>query len=347
MLKRWPLLLLLLLAVAGGGYLLWQRLGPPQVAGATPTRGVALDAVYATGLVEPSLEIRIAPRTPGRLVELRVDEGDTVRAGQLLARLEDDDLRATVAELAARADYARGLYQRNSELRGSGLISHDAVDRARTDLDAANAALRRARDTLSQMRLTAPSAGRIIRRDGEIGEYLPVNTPLFYMAGPEPLRLTADVDEEDVPRIQRGQRVLIRSDAFAERVFEGLVAEITPRGDPVARSYRVRIDFVGEHPLPIGMSTEINIVIEEREDALLVPASAVAGDILWTLDGDRVRRKIVRVGVRSPERVEILSGLGPDEQIVLEPPKDLHDGQRVKILASTDEAVPSPAVEPP
>lgn len=330
--RRLPWILVALVAV---GALLWfarQRFAPPEVDLASPTRGMALDAVYATGVVEPSLEIRIGPRTPGRIVDLRVDEGDRVKRGQLLARLEDDDLRASVAELEARARYARGVHERNTELRRSGLISVDAVERAKTDLEAAEAALRRSRDTRAQMQLTAPADGTIIRRDAEIGEYAPVNTPLFYMAGPQPLRIAAEVDEEDMPRVVPGQRVLIRSDAFPERSFEGRVLEITPRGDTVARSYRVRIGFVGDSPLPIGMSTETNIVIEERPAALLVPVSALAADAVWVVAADgRVARRVLKIGVRAPDRVEVLDGLADGESFVDRPPATLHDGQRVRV----------------
>ncbi len=339
--------ILAVLVVLGVG--LWfgrQRLAPPAVELITPTRGVALDAVYATGTVEPSLEIRIAPRTPGRIVELLVDEGDTVRRGQLLARLDDADLRASVAELEARARYAQGQFERTRELRTQALVAADALDRARTDLEAAEAALRRARELLAQMRLTAPAPGTIIRRDAEIGEYAAVNTPLFYLAGPEPLRISADVDEEDLPRVRIGQRVLIRSDAFPDRSFEGRVSEITPRGDTVARSYRVRIAFVGDVPLPIGMSTEINIVVEQRDDALLLPVSALVGDAVWVYSQGRVSRRPLRIGVRAPERVEVLEGLANGERVVNAPSPSLREGQRVRLRPSRAATPEAPATLP-
>ena len=327
----WILPLLALLAAAG--WFAWRSYAPPEVGVVLPSRGPAIDAVYATGLVEPTLEIRIAPRTPGRIVELLVDEGATVRAGQLLARLEDSDLQSSVAELEARATYAQSQFDRNSELRRASLISQDALERSRSDLDAARAALRRSRATVAQMRLTAPAAGRIIRRDGEVGEYVAVSTPVFYLAASSTLRITADVDEEDLPRVAVGQRVLIRSDAFADRVFEGRVAEITPRGDPVARSYRVRISFVGDVPLPLGMSTETNIVIAERLNALLVPTSAVDGNAVWRVNGDRAERRQIEIGVRSPERIEVLAGVSDTDTLIDAPPDTLKDGARVRIRA--------------
>ncbi len=324
----------LTLVVAGlAGWLAWSRWKPPEVTLVAPTRGPAIDAVYATGLVEPSLEVRVAPRTGGRLAEIKVDEGDAVKAGQLLARLEDDEVRASVAELEAREAYARAQYERNSKLRAAGLIAQEPVDRARSDLDAASAALRRARDQLGYTRLVAPTAGRVIRRDGEVGEYVAVNQVLFYLAGRAPLRVAAEVDEEDVPRIRPGLPVLLRTDAFPDRVFDGTVSDITPRGDPVSRSYRVRIALSGSTPLQVGMTTEANVVLERREDALLVPATAVVDDSIWLVEAGRAVRRPVRVGVRATDRIEIMEGLGPAERFIATPPPGLREGGRVEVRA--------------
>lgn len=331
--RRIRSILLGLILVAGAAVLAWRWLAPPEVTLAQPTRGPAVEAVYATGMVEPSLEIRIAPRAAGHIVELRVDEGDAVKKGQLLARLEDADLRASVAELEARVEYARAQYERNVELRRSGLVSADALDRSRTELEAAQAALRRARDQVRFMRLVAPADGRIIRRDGEVGEFVPVNQTIFYMAGPAPLRITADVDEEDVPRVRPGLPVLIRTDAFADRIFRGRVDQVTPRGDPVARSYRVRIALEGDPPLQIGMTTETNIILAERQDALLVPSNAVIGGHVWVVRDGHAERRAVTVGVAGPERTEILDGLEGTEWIVTRPPETLEPGQRVRTAA--------------
>ena len=223
--RRWAVLLVIL---GAAGYAFWLRLQPLELAVATATRGPAIDAVYATGIVEPSLEVRIAPRVAGRLRALLFDEGAEVRVGEPLARLEDADLRAATAELESRAAYAKSQFERLSELRQSGLISLDALERARADLEAAQAALSRSREQLAFMTLRAPMAGVVIRRDGEIGDLIPVNQVLFYLASLDPPRINADVDEEDLPRMQVGQRALIRADAFPGELFEGEVAEITP-----------------------------------------------------------------------------------------------------------------------
>lgn len=316
--------------LAGAGYGGYRALQPPLAPTAVPTRGPAIEAVYATGVVEPGVEIRIAPRAAGRIVELLVDEGAQVRKGQLLARLEAADLAASVTELAARADYARSQYERSVTLRASALVSADALDKSRAELEAADAALKRAREQLDHMRLTAPSAGQITQRDGEVGEFIPVNQVIFYMAGPAPLRITADVDEEDLPRVQPGLPVLIRTDAYPDRVFDGRVEQITPRGDSVARSYRVRIALEDDPPLRIGMTTETNIVLERRENALLVPTSAVVGGAVWTIAEGRAARLPVEVGVIGALKTEIRSGIAGDEQLIVAPPGDIEPGDRFR-----------------
>lgn len=113
--KKWILTLTILMAIAAGGWL-WWREALVAVTVVLPTRGPAVEAIYATGSVEPTVMLPIASRAAGDLVELHVDEGDQVRKGQALARLDDADLTNTVQELDARARLARLNLQRMQEL---------------------------------------------------------------------------------------------------------------------------------------------------------------------------------------------------------------------------------------
>jgi RND family efflux transporter MFP subunit len=333
--RRW-VALGLILGIAG--YAIWWRLQPIEVAVTSAAQGPAVDAVYATGIVEPTLEVRIAPRVAGRLRELLVDEGTIVRTGQPLARLEDADLRAASRELASRAEYAEAQFARLNDLRSAGLVSVDALERARADRDAAQAALLRSREQLAFMTLRAPVTGTIIRRDGEIGDLIPVNQVVFYLASDAPPRINADVDEEDLPRLALGQRALIRADAFPGEIFEATVEEITPRGDPISRSYRVRLSLAAGTPLSIGMTADVNIIIAERDGALLIPTSALQtdaeGDFVWIVSEDQPARRRITLGVRSPERVEVLTGLDASDMVVVRPPEDLTESTPVRALSA-------------
>jgi RND family efflux transporter MFP subunit len=332
--KKWMWILAIgMLAVAGGFY--WWREGPVAVAVVTPTRGPAVEAIYATGTVEPTVMMPIAPRQAGYLAELKVDEGDRVHEGQVLARLDDKDLRTTVEELAARVEFARAQHRRLLELVRRNVVAKAELDRARSDLDAAEAMLARARALRDFMTLTAPADGLIIRRDGEIGQFIPVGQALFYLSCCAPLRVTAEVDEEDILRVRVGQKAVLRADALPDQVLDGEVSEITPKGDPVARSYRVRIRLAEPEKLRIGMTVDANLIVSERENALLVPSTAVQNGAVWVVEDGRLHRQAVRTGVAGAVRTEIVEGLSPEAKVVEMPSEKLRDGRAARIRSSS------------
>jgi RND family efflux transporter MFP subunit len=305
------------------------RLGPTAVDVVQPSRATAVEAIYATGSVEPTVMLPIAPRVAGTLAVLEADEGAHVRKGQVLARLEDTDLSSTVDELAARARFAQEQFDRTEDLVRRGFVSSTELDRTRSDLDAANASLRRARSLRDFTALRAPAEGVIIRRDGEIGQYFAAGQTLFYLACCAPLRASVEVDEEDIVRVHVGQKVVLRTDALSGQPLDGEVAQITPKGDPVARSYRVRIRLADPAALKVGMTVDANLIVAERANALLVPSAAVQGASVWIVRDGRLHRQAVRTGVLGAERTEILDGLDPVAHVVASAGDNLSENRRV------------------
>ena len=111
---------------------------------------------------------------------------------------------------------------------------------------------------------------------------------LYRIGLPKPLQVVAEVNEEDIPRVWNGMKVLLRTDAFPNRPLEGMVSEITPAGDPVAKTYRVKVALPDDTPLRVGMSVEANIVTREKADVLLVPSAAVVDGHVFVIEGFRV-----------------------------------------------------------
>lgn len=326
----WTIFTLILLAASG--FLGWRLWGPITLDTAHPTRGPAVRAIYATGAVEPTVMLPIAPRNTSRLMELNVDEGDQVREGQTLARLEDEDLRKSVDELEARTRFAKTQLDRAQTLLDRGLGTVLERDRARSEWQATEATLARARTLRSYMTLTAPAAGQILQRDGEVGQLIAANQPVFYFSCCAPLRIAAEVDEEDILQIHPGQPVLIRAPALPDQVLDGVVEDMTPKGNPVTRSYRVRIRFAGDNiPLRIGMTAEVNMIIEQRENVLLVPATAVLDSQVWTVRNGRLHRQSVETGVVGEAKIEIISGLVETDVLVVRPANGLKEGRRIRI----------------
>lgn len=354
--RRLILLLALLLA---GGIAAWLRYGlPPRVTIAMASQGPALEAVYATGTVEPVQWARIGPAIRGRLTDILVHEGERVTEGQILAQLDDRQARSMAAESEARARFAVDDLARTRTLVARDITARTSLERAERDAQAARATADAAAQRLDDYVVRAPTSGLVLRRDAEVGEVVDTPASLFWVGEPRPLRITAEVDEQDIARIAVGQVALLRADAFPGQVLRGTVAQITPKGDTVRKAYRVRLSLPDETPLRIGMTAEANIVLRETADAVLVPAGAVVlppapRDVspsstappppapgtprqatVWVVEKEIARRRSVRIGVQAPRSIEITDGLAAGETVVLNPPSGLVEGEAVRLEAS-------------
>ena len=269
--------------------------------------GKAVEAVYATAVVEPVTWAAIAPIKTGRIVEVNVDEGDIVNMGDILARLDDADYRAHLKEEQALARYYRDNLARSAKLLKKGFDSQEKYDARKTDLARTDARIGMLKEQIRQLALAAPMDGTVLWRDVELGEVKPAGEALFWVGKPSPLRLEAEVDEEDIPKIKSGQSVLITADAFPDEFMEGLVHWISPKGDPVNKSYRVYVTLPEDTKLMIGMTVETNTIVQEKDSVLLVPAEAVVeGPALWVAENNKTRKIRVKIGTRGEVKIEIL-----------------------------------------
>lgn len=324
---------LIFLASIGLGFAVSFFVLAKDVAVATPHQGQAIEAVYATGTVEPTIMVPIAPRNSAHLIELRAIEGQTVQRGEVLARLEDTEQQAAIADLNARLVFSKSDLSRKEQLFKTRSISRDILEQAKSDVDSLTAQIEKAKAQASYLTLIAPADGLIIRRDGEVGELIGAAQPVFYMSCCAPMRVTAEVDEEDIPQVSVGQEVLIQSDAFPDKVYHGKISAITPKGDSVARSYRVRITFDdANNPLMIGMTVETNIIIQKVDNALLIPATALANKNKVQLVRDGVLQTVtVTTGIQNVDNVQITNGLASSDNVVVPFDKNLKDGQKVRV----------------
>jgi RND family efflux transporter MFP subunit len=325
-----------LAVVAVAAALVWWRLGRvPEVTAVMPMRGTAAEIVYATGAVEPVRWAKVASLVRGRIVDLCYCEGRTVAKGDILVRLDDREARAQLHELKAREEFAKREVSRVTELMGRGVATTQAFERVSTELRQIQGLISVQMEKLTEYTIAAPMDGLVLRRDGENGEIAELGQVLFRVGVPKPLQVVAEVNEEDIPRVGVGQTVLLRTDAFLGRRLEGKVNEITPMGDAVAKTYRIRIALPDDTPLHVGMSVEANVVVREKANALLVPADAVQGTSLFVVDGSgRVHRRAVEIGIRGTRTVEVLSGLAEGERVAVPAPSDTADGRRVRVIES-------------
>ena len=330
--KRSRLIIAALVAAGLAGGAVWYVLAPTEVAVATPKRGDAADVVYATGVVEPRTWAKVTPLVRERIVELCNCEGEEVAADTVIARLDAREAQATLAELEARMRLAREDMERLSVLVERNVASRQALDRAQSEVAQLEASVAGQTARLESYVLRAPMDGVVLRQDGEVGEIAEPGDVLFWVGRPQPLLVVANVNEEDVPAVEPRQRTLLRGDAFPDHTLEGTVDSVTPKGDPVTKTYRVRVALPADTPLLIGMTVNVNIVTRVSENALLVPAASVNGNHVFVVDGrGRAQRRQIEAGIRGITDVEILGGLDEDARVVTPFPEGLSDGARVRV----------------
>jgi RND family efflux transporter MFP subunit len=331
----------LALAAAVAAWWGFSRVTHPLVDLVALETGPAVRAVYATGNVEPVQWAKITPLVQGRIEEIYAHENAEVAPGELLARLDETEIRATVKELEARRDYLEHEVERTRALLSKGFGTEKAYELASSEYQQVLAAIAAANARRDHYVLRAPIAGTVLRRDGEIGEVIDSNSVMYWIGRPKPLRIEAEVDEEDIAEVAVGQTALIKADAFPSRALTGTVAEITPKGDPVNKSYRTRISLPEDSPLMIGMTTELNIVIERRDNAVLAPETAVTDGRLWTVENGRAKPVAVTEGIRGNGKVEVRTASGSlPKTVIASPPAGLKAGAKVRLSGSSSNGGP-------
>ncbi len=334
----WKLFIAVLLVAALAATAWWLSRGP-AITVVPVTRGAAAEIVYATGSVEPETWSRSTPLVRGRIIERCRCEGKSVRKGDVLARLDDKEAVATLNDLRALEEFQRREFDRQSQLLARGVATSQAYQRAESDLARIQAQIAAQAQRLEYFKLVSPMDGTVLKEDGEVGDMVDPGTILYRIGLEKPLWVVADVNEEDIPRVQIGQKALLRTDAFASQVLPGIVKQITPAGDPVSKTFRVRIGLPDDTPLRVGMSVEANIVSREKQDVLLVPANAVVNNSLLTIENDRARLRKVEIGIRGAGFVEVVGGASEGELVASPATTNIKDGSRVRSMLA-EPAVP-------
>ena len=300
----------------------------------TAERGDAAQAVYATGIVEPVHWAKVTALQRKRIVDLCSCEGETVKKGEVLARLDDAEERARLRELEARLDRLRADVRRIAKLVERNVAARVSLDEKLTAVLEFEARVEAQKERIADLELKSPVDGIVLRRDGEVGEIAGTGPDdvLLWVGRSKPLRVVSEVNEEDIGRVQKGQKVLLRHDGFENSMLEATVGSLTPKGDPETKTFRVYLALPDDTPLMIGMSVEANIIVYEVRGAVLVPTDAIDdGKVIAVKDG-KAARVAVRTGIKGARKTEIREGLGEGDLVLSPYRQDIKDGARVRYL---------------
>jgi RND family efflux transporter MFP subunit len=302
----------------------------------TETRVAALAevprAVQAPGSIRPWARVSPGTKILGRVEEVTVREGDRVRRGQVLVRLERRDLeaaveqaRAAVAMAEAELDRARAQHDRMRSLQSRGSVTDKNLEDAIAGFRVAEAALQQARANLSAAEVTlgyaeirSPVSGFVTAKRVESGDMASPGAALLVVEDLARVKVALSVPESDVVGLAPGAPARVTN----------------PSGDPASRTFDVELVLDNaDGRLKSGMFARATFARGTRE-ALLVPAGAVvrrgALEGLFVLDAERrARLRWIRTGRALDDRIEVLSGLEPGERFVVDPPLALGDGTTV------------------
>ena len=299
-------------------------------------------AMYSgTAPIEADAEAGVIAKVAGEVREILVEEGDDVKSGQLLARLDGDRLRLELMQSEANLRKAQRDYQRNVDLKDRSLISTGDFERIKYEMDALEATYNLAKLELSYTEIRAPIDGVIAERFVKVGNTIAVNAITFQVTSLEPLIAYLHIPEREYRRIARGQTAVIAVDALQGSEFQATVARISPVIDPGTGTFKITVEVSDPtRRLKPGMFGRINIVYDMHPQALQVPRSAIideAGETsVFVVENAKAVRRIITTGYANNGNIEIVAGLTGSEKIVVVGQTGLRDGSKVSIINAVE-----------
>ena len=284
----------------------------------------------------PWQQATLAFQEPGAVAAVLVDLDDPVAAGQELARLDDDLIRATVSEAEAALALQRYQHERTHQLHKEGSVAERELRQIEYELQRATALLTTARKRAANTVLTAPFGGAIAARWIETGESVQPGTPAFELVRVDSVKALAWVSERRVGEFAVGDPVSVHFDALADADFDAAVSRIGPAADPERRVFPVQVYL--DNPagrIRAGMIGRVRVVRRTLTDVAVLPRQAVHGQpgqtSVFVAIAGTARVRPVMLGPEADNRVVITSGLQFGDAVVVTGGRDLIDGDRIRV----------------
>lgn len=352
----WMILVVAAMALAGVGYqLLAERASTAghvaqaadaeaekvvTVEAASVTVGTVLDDIRAVGTLRANDAVVISPEIAGRISAFRFEEGNEVAAGDVLVELGSTILRAELVKARSDLKLAESNRERAMALARQGTGTLRSRDEAVAAHQVAEANLALAQARLEKATITAPISGVIGIRSVSEGAYVTPGTPIVEMVDIDPIKVDFRVPELVLSSVRVGQTIRLTVDALPGRTFEGSIYVVDPIVDANGRAVRLRalVDNPGRDLFP-GLFARVQIVVERRENSVLIPESAVFAvggkRFVYRIIDQRASLTEVELGQRQPGQVEIRAGLGDGDSVVTAGHQQVSEGVRVEVVRPT------------
>ena len=308
-----------------------------------PSRGEMLSVYAGTAPLQADQEATVVAKVGGEVREILVEEGDLVKAGQVLARLDGDRLRFELQQTEVNLRKLEREYQRTVELLSRKLVSASAVDNARSEMEWLRAARDLAQLNLGYTEIRAPIAGVVSARHIKVGNTINVNDRTFQVTDLDPLIAEVHVPEREFAKLRSEQAATIVVDALAGTNFAGRVQRISPTLDPATGTFKATIEVLDpRHQLKPGMFARVGIVLERRTAALRIPRGAIVeaegAPTVFVANGDKAEQRSIKTGLTNAGLIEVVEGLTGDERIVVVGQNGLKSGSTIRLIDESPRA---------
>ena len=291
------------------------------------------EAISSTGELRANEAVDLRAEEGGRIVALHFQEGQAVKAGELLVKINDADLVAEQRRLEVQRDLAQRREQRTKALLDEQTLSQEAHDEARGRRMVLEAQLEQTAAELAKTEIRAPFAGTVGLRHVSEGSYITSSTAIARLQSLDPIKIDFAVPEKYAGALGRGDTVTFTVTGLDD-VFEGNVYAVEPRIDAATRTLQVRARAKNsDGRLLPGAFAKVRLVLEKQVDAMMIPSIALIpgaeGTTVFVARDGRAEPRSVTIGRRTEDRVQILSGLQVGDQVVVSGIQQMRPGLEV------------------
>jgi membrane fusion protein (multidrug efflux system) len=292
--------------------------------------------IETNGALEAENEVDVVSRSSGPIVELATEEGQRLRKGDLMARIDPIEAEAQVRIAEVALDEARRSFERAKTSFEEQLISQADYDQALAAKEGAEATLVERKVQLAYTRITAPFDSIVVERSVKLADNVTPNQKLFRISDFDPLLCKIQVPEKELARLQKGQPAYLTVEAWPGERFPARVLRISPVVDAATGTIRVTLEVEARDKLRPGMFASVFLEAERHANTLTIPKAALSleslGDTVYVLDGGVAARRPIKLGFEEADAVEVLSGLSEGERVIVVGQDGLSDGTPIQIL---------------
>lgn len=305
---------------------------------ATANNGDISTYYSSTATLEAEEEAMVVAKVGGIVKELQVEESDIVKAGDLLAQLEDEQLELEAQRAKATMDRLQNELNRKEELYNKNLISAQEFENAKYEFQAQKSAYELAQLDLKYTQIRAPINGVISDRLIKVGNMINIDQEVFEITDFDPLLAVLNVPEHEMSKLKKGQQSIIQVDAIPGETFEGSVLRISPTVNPETGTFEVTVSIKDEsRQLKPGMFGRVRIVYDTHQNALMVPKNAVMTEdgtsSVYIINNSMAYRKTISTGYINGDNIEILQGLNPADTVVTIGQSSLQDSALIEVVS--------------